>query len=387
MDPETLRAAIPACDECAYLNTGASGPAPRRVVEAVCETQRRHEFDACAVDHYERAADVEAAARDAVAAHLGCRPDDVALVASTGDGISRVANAIDWRPGDVVVRTDLEHPSGVLPWRRLREDGVEVRTVACPDGRLPIDDYREALEGARLACLSSESWLHGTRLPVAEAVAEAHDAGALVVVDAVQTVGQHPVDVRAWEADAVCASGHKWLLGPWGAGFLYVSPDSREAFRPRHVGYRSAADPTGDEPTGDGLTGDDATGGDATGNDPTAFGYHPGARRFEVSTTAVAPFAGLTEGLEILEEIGLHTVEAHVERLTDRLKEGLGGRLRSPRPYESGLVAFEVGDADSFVERAAAAGVAVRSVPVGWVRASVHVFNTEEDVDSLLELL
>ena len=364
MDPATLRADIPAFGSCAYLNTGASGPSPERVVVAATEAQRRHEFDVCETDHYTAAADLLEEARAAVAGHIGARPADVALVASTGDGISRVANAIDWEAGDRVVNTDLEHPSGVLPWRRLTERGVEVTTLSCPDGRLPTDAYREAVAGARLVCLSSESWVHGTRLPVREAVEIAHDAGALVVVDAVQTVGQHPLDVTEWGADAVCASGHKWLLGPWGAGFLYVDPGSIETFRPRHVGYRSAVDPNGD-----------------------GFEYHPDATRFEVSTTSVAPYVGLVEAIDTIEAVGLDTIETRIERLTDRLKSGLGGRLVSPADYESGLVVFEAEDPDAFVERADEAGVAIRDLPSGDVRASVHAFNTAEDVDRLLELL
>jgi selenocysteine lyase/cysteine desulfurase len=364
MDPAALRADVPACDSCAYLNTGASGPSPRRVVEAVDAAQRRQEFEACSTGHYEAAEELRETARERLAAHLGCRPADVALVNSTGDGLSRVANAVDWEVADRVVRTDLEHPSGVLPWRRLREAGVEVTTLSCPDGRLPTEAYREAVDGARLVCLSSESWLHGTQLPVADAVEVAHEAGALAVVDAVQTIGQHPVDVEAWGADAVCASGHKWLLGPWGAGFIYVSPESLAAFRPRHVGSRGAVDPN-DE----GLE------------------YRPDAGRFEISTSAVAPYAGLVEAIETLESIGMRSVETRIEELTDRLKAGLGDRSLSPEAYESGLVAFEVEGAGAFVERAGEAGVVVRELPSGAVRASVHAFNGPGDIDALLELL
>jgi cysteine desulfurase/selenocysteine lyase len=363
MDPTTLRADIPACESCAYLNTGASGPSPASVVDAVAEAQRRQEFDVCTVDHYTAAAELGDEARDAIASHIGACPADIALVASTGDGISRIANAIDWESGDRIVRTDLEHPSGVLPWRRLTESGVEVTTVSCPDGRLPMDAYREAVDGARLVCLSSESWLHGTQLPVREAVDIAHDAGALVVVDAVQTVGQHPLDVEEWGADAVCASGHKWLLGPWGAGFLYVSPTSLDSFRPRHIGYRSATDPTGEE-----------------------LEYKPDASRFEVSTSALAPYAGLIESIERIESVGLGTIESRIERLTDRLKRGLGERCLSPSAHESGLVAFEVDDTERFLARADEAGIVIRDLPSGAVRASVHAFNTADEIDALLEL-
>ena len=361
MDLEALRADIPACESCAFLNTGASGPSPRRVVEAVADAQRSHEFDVCSIGHYEAADELRETARTALAGYLGCSPSDVALAASTGDGISRVANALDWAAGDRVVRTDLEHPSGVLPWRRLRDDGVEVETLACPDGRLPMDDYHDAVVDAKLVCLSSESWLHGTRLPVREAVEIAHDAGAIVLIDAVQTVGQHPIDVTEWGADVVTASGHKWLLGPWGTGFLYVDPDTVSRFRPRHLGYRSAVDPTGD-----GLE------------------FHPDARRFEVSTSALAPYAGVVEALELVDEIGIDTIERRIRRLTDRLKDGLGDRCLSPTEFESGLVAIEVDDAETAVDQLADDGVIVRDLPNGSLRASVHAFNTAEEIDTLL---
>lgn len=363
MEPEALRADIPACESCVYLNTGASGASPEAVVDAIDEAQRRHEFDVCETDHYTAGRDLADTARERLASHLGCRPAEIGLVASTGDGISRVANALDWKSGDRVVRTDLEHPSGVLPWRRLTEVGVEVTTVSCPDGRLPMDTYQEAVEGARLVCLSSESWLHGTRLRIPEAVDIAQEAGALVVVDAVQTVGQHPIDVTEWGADVVCASGHKWLLGPWGAGFLYVNPDSLEQFRPRHIGYRGTVDSTGG-----GLE------------------YQSDASRFEVSTAAMAPYAGLIEAIDTIEAVGMNRVESRIERLTDRLKAGLGNRLISPDEYESGLVAFEADDPEAFVESAGEAGVVVRDIPSGAVRASVHVFNTTGDIDALVEL-
>lgn len=364
MDPTSLRADIPAFESCAYLNTGASGPSPRHVVDAVAEAQRRHEFDVCTVDHYTAAENRGDDAREAIAGHIGAKPADIALTASTGDSISRIANAIDWSPGDRVVRTDLEHPSGVLPWRRLTEAGVEVTTLSCPDGRLPMAAYREAIEDARLVCLSSESWVHGTQLSIAEAVEIANDAGAITVVDAVQTVGQHPLDVDEWGADVVCASGHKWLLGPWGTGFLYVAPESLEQFRPRHIGYRGATDPTG-----------------------AGLEYKPDASRFEISTSALAPYAGLVEAIETIESIGFGTIEGRIERLTDRLKAGLDDRCLSPPEYESGLVVFEVEHTERFLERAHDAGVVVREIPTGDVRASVHVFNTSEDIDALLELL
>jgi len=368
MDPETLRADIPAVEDCVYLNTGASGPSPRRVVEAVTDFQRRHKFDApCGDGMYEFATDARERAREAIAGFLGAMSEEIALTRNTAEGINHVATSIDWEPGDVVVRTDLEHPAGELPWERLADlHGIEVRTLETEQGRLDWDALKEAVADARLLCLSSLSWNYGTRLPIGEVVDVAHDAGTLVLVDAVQSPGQVPIDVTEWGADFVAGSGHKWLLGAWGSGFLYVDSAVLEDLQPRRIGYFSVDR----EAEGDRYT------------------YAPDASRFELGTTALGPYVGLAESVALFEELGLGTVQSRIERLTDRLKAGLGDRLLSPREYESGLVSFTAEEPDALAERLSAEGVQIRSIPEPHAcRASVHVFNTAEDIDRLLDAL
>ncbi|GGM71621.1 selenocysteine lyase/cysteine desulfurase [Halarchaeum rubridurum] len=364
MDPETLRADIPALDDATYLNTGASGPSPERVVEAAEAALERHEYEAHATENpYVSAAELFDDARERLAAHLDTDPSSVALTQSTTDGVNRIATAIDWEPGDVVVRTDVEHAAGVLPWRRLRDShGVRTRVVPTTGGRIDRAAYREAVADARLVCLSALTWTHGTRLPVADLVDEAHDAGAEVLVDAVQVPGQAPMPVESWGADYVAAAGHKWLCGPWGAGFLYVDPDAAERLEPLQVGYRSVRDPEG-----------------------AGYEFHPGARRLEVGTVSPGPHAGLMEALDVVEEVGLDAIRDRIDALTERFVDGLADdRLLGPDTPESGLVAFESDDPEALVAGLRERGVVVRALPTGAVRASFHVFNTAEDVERLL---
>ncbi|MFW5939530.1 MAG: aminotransferase class V-fold PLP-dependent enzyme [Halolamina sp.] len=366
MTPEELRAAIPVCESGAYLNTGASGPASQPVVDAVGEFVAYHETEAPVGEGaYPAAFDALDGARETFAAFLNAAPETIALTESTADGIARVAAAIDWADGDTVVRTDLEHSAGILPWWNLRERGVGVEVLPTEQGRVNLDALAEAVADARLLCLSSITWNYGTQLPIAEIVDVAHDHDCLVLVDAVQTFGQRPLDVEEWGADFVVGAAHKWLLGPWGAGVLYVDREVAEGLRPAQVGYRSVGSPTEDEPT-----------------------FKPGAMRFEVGTTSPAPYVGAEKAIEIVEDVGFDTIESRIERLTDRLKAGLGDRLLSPPAYESGLVTFTVDDPEATVERLADADVFVRTLPhPGMVRASVHVFNTAADVDALLSAL
>ena len=366
MTPESLRASIPALDGGVYLNTGASGPASARVLDAMDEFVRYHETEAPVGDGaYPTAFDALDGARATVADFLGADPAEIALTESTADGIARVAAAVDWEPGDVVARTDLEHSAGVLPWWNLADHGVDVRVVPTDRGRLETDALKDAVREARLLCLSSITWNYGTELPVSDVVDVAHDADCEVLVDAVQSFGQRPVDVREWGAEYVVGAGHKWLLGPWGAGVLYVDESAGNGLRPAQVGYRSVEDPGAADPS-----------------------LKAGAPRFEVGTTSPAPYVGLEAAIETLSAVGMDEVRDRVSRLTDRLKDGLGDRLRSPRGYESGLVTFDADDPEATVERLAAEGVYVRTLPAPEaVRASVHVFNTEADVDALLDAL
>ncbi|WIV67254.1 aminotransferase class V-fold PLP-dependent enzyme [Natrialbaceae archaeon AArc-T1-2] len=368
MNPTELRADIPALEEAIYLNTGASGPSPRRVVDAIGSTLEYHEYDAHAgKGPYEATADADDTARTSVAALLGASPTEIALTQSTTDGINRVAGAIDWDETDVVVRTDLEHAAGILPWRRLeRERGVDVRVLETEGGRLDLEATKAVAGEATLFCLSSLTWSHGTQLPVSEVVETAHEAGAYVLVDAVQSVGQTAIDVHEWGADFVAAAGHKWLLGPFGAGFLYVRDGVERDLAPSAIGYRSVEDPYADP-----------------------YEYSPGAGRFEAGTTSPALAAGLEAAIELFGDVGVETVEERIATLTDRLKAGLDDdRLLSPREYESGLVTIAADDPEATVSRLAEEGIVVRSLPFPEaVRVSVHAFNTPEDVDAVLEAL
>jgi len=369
MTPEDLRAAVPALDDVTYMNYGASGPSPRPVVDAAESFIETHEYRAPGGEGmYPVAFDAYESARETVAHFIGAIPEEIALTSSTTDGINRIAAALEWGPEDVVVRTDLEHPAGILPWQRLqRREGIDVRVVESAAGRLDLDAYREAVDGASLVCLSALTWNYGTRLPVADLVDVAHDAGARVLVDAVQVPGQTPMAVHEWGADAIAAAGHKWLLGLWGGGFLYVEESLAEAIEPSAIGYRGVETPAADE-----------------------FEWAPGAARFEVGTANPAPHVALESAIETIEAVGVEAIEDRIGRLAGRLADGVpDDRLLSPADPESGLVTMRVDDPEATIDRLTEAGIVIRALPYpeGAVRASVHAVNTAAEVDDLLDAL
>ena len=365
--PTELRNNIPTLQEVTYLNYGAHGPSPQNIVEAATSFIQRHEYDVPATgDPYETAFGAFEETRQQVASFIGAQPDEIALTESTSAGINAIACAIDWQPGDIVVRTDLEHPAGILPWKRLEREGVDVRIVETDGGRLDHETYVEAVADARLVTFSAVTWTHGTKLPVSELVDIAQDAGALTLVDAVQVPGQMPMNVGEWGADIVAAAGHKWLLGLWGSGFLYVDHTVAEQLEPRAVGYRSVETPSAVEPT-----------------------FAPGARRFEIGSANPAPHVALREAIQTATEVGLDTIERRIQNLAGRLASNVpDNRLLSPASPESGLVTIDVDAPNETVSRLADQGIVVRALPSpSCIRVSVHAVNTADEIEHVLEAL
>ncbi|MFB6113666.1 MAG: aminotransferase class V-fold PLP-dependent enzyme [Halodesulfurarchaeum sp.] len=366
MNPSELRQSMPGIRDVVYLNTGASGPSPTPVVESIEETLETHEYESPGgAGMYENATDVIESTRESVGDFVGADPDSIALTESTTDGINRVATALDWGPDDTVVISDLEHAAGHLPWKRLRRTvGIDLEIVESNDGRFDLEAYEEALTDATLLCVSSTDWLYGRKHRIPELVRIANELGARTLVDAVQDVGQRPLDVGDLGADFVAAAGHKWLLGPWGAGFLYVDDSILSDVEPAHVGYRSVNDPESDP-----------------------FEWKDGARRFEIGTTNPAVYAGLEAAIDTMKSIGLTRIRDRIESLTDTFKEGVPtDHLLSSRDFHSGLITVSVSDPESTVERLRDENIVVRSLPMSnAVRVSLHAFNTVEDVEAVLD--
>ena len=362
-----LRDEIPRLTDDIYLNYGAHGPSPEPVVTAAQQSIEQQEYAYSGNENpYETAGAVFDSCREAIAAHLGVSPEWIGLTESTTAGINAIAGSIDWEPGDIVVRTDLEHAAGILPWKRLEAHGVSVRVVETENGRIDLDEFTEAVSGARLACFSALTWTHGTSLPVRELVDIAREQGALSLVDAVQVPGQQPVDLTEWNADIVAAAGHKWLLGLWGSGFLAIRPESIAELEPRSLGYRSVDDVS-----------------------KTPLDYYPDARRFEIGTTNPAPFAALERALTLTEAIGINAIHSRIITLASHLIESVPAANRlSPATPESGLVAFEVPEPEETVTRLQERGITIRALPYpSAIRLSVHAVSTREEIDTVAAVL
>jgi L-cysteine/cystine lyase len=351
-----LRSQFPVLERTAYLNAGTCGPLPAAARHALEQVYDLGERDGRRTAYYERMQGLQARQRAGYARVLGCSPDEVALATSTSEGIVRVVAGLDLGHGDEILTSDAEHPGllGPLIAARARH-GVSVRAV-------PLADIPgEVRPNTRLVACSHVGWVRGDVVPPLDAIPD----DVPVLLDGAQGAGAVPVDVRALGCAFYAAAGQKWLCGPVGTGMLYIAPEWQDRLAPIGPTYMNFADPKGPFDT---------------------WELHRGARRHDPPALAPELSAAAASALDLLESYGWDTVHARArtlaQALADRLREA--GRTVAGRGPTT-LVSWEEDDPPAVVERLAAAGVAVRSLPgTPYVRASVGAWNDESDLERLL---
>lgn len=372
-------AALPVTDRWRYLNHAGVAPLPAASVKAMADDAQDVALNGALTEdeREERSEAVRASAADL----MGVPAERVAFVKNTTEGLGFVANGLEWQPGDRVVVPDLEFPSTLFPWLGLRDRGVVVDLV-CPqdDARsLPVDAFGRALERgpARVVALSWVQFARGWRTDLAALAGLCHDHGALLCVDVIQGLGIVPCRLAEWGVDFAAADSHKWLLGPEGIGVFYVAEAAQEQLRVLEPGWNSVV-------------------GRQLWDDLT-YALDPNARRFEGGTMNTAGIAGLGASLDLLagagEGGGIAAVWQHVDGLLARLCDGLeqrGAVVWSDRTPEgrSAIVTFAVPgmEGEAVVDRLQEAGV-VCSPRSGGVRVSPHGYNTDGDIDALLDVV
>lgn len=326
------------------------------------------------------ALEAAALARERFGALIGAAASDVARVANTSAGVSAIATALRLAPGERIVCFESEFPTNVTPWRAVAERagaGVEIVPIA------PFErSHAEGLEalarvlerGARVVATSAVQFQTGFAMPLAAMARLAHDAGALFFVDAIQAVGAQPLDVHTLGVDALAAAGHKWLMGPLGCAYLFVSRAARERLDPLQVGWTSHETPDVFLFAANELGKTRALEGNA--------------RVFEQGVLPFANFAASAVAMESLLAIGPAAIHAHVQRWHDQFEPravALGFRSRRSREVaaRSNLLCFEPpagASAADVVAALAREGVAA-SCPDGHVRIAPHWPNALEEVE------
>jgi len=386
LDVQAVRKDFPILGDIIYLDNAATSFSPEPVVQAMVEFEHTyranvgrgvHRFTRIASQRYWHA-------HEKVAGFIGAQSGITVFTRNTTEAINMVAHGLSWKAGDRVVTTILEHHSNLLPWRNLKKQGVEVDSIGIrPDYSLDLPALENAITpSTRLVAVTHASNVIGVVTPVAEIARICHDHGILLLVDGAQSVPHMPVDISRIGCDFFAFSGHK-MLGPTGTGVLWMREPDLEPF----------------------ILG----GGMVEAVTESGYTAAEGYQKYEAGTPNIAGGIGLGAAVDYLTGLGMENIRSHEERLTTRLINGLrqvgGVHVYAPeKPVPRiGVVSFTV---DGFHPHEVAqhldesAEILVRSghhccqplveelgLPDGTVRASLGLYNTEDEVDMLVATL
>jgi selenocysteine lyase/cysteine desulfurase len=312
--------------------------------------------------------------RSGAAGLIGAAPEEIALIPNTTAGINLVAEGFPWEPGDNVVLPDNEFPSNQYPWLHLAARGVEVRRVPGEDGPGLLDRLAAACDRrTRIVSVSWVAYSNGWRQDLDQLADVVHRRGALLFVDAIQALGAFPLNVAETPVDFLAADGHKWLLGPEGAGIFYLRREHLDRLRPLGLGWNSV------------VHCHDFSRIELVLKDTAA--------RYEGGTANVPGLLGLGASLELLRQFGTESISRRILEVTTLACQRLaaiGAELHTDRSgsHQSGIVAFALPGRDPAAVRRHCLGRGiVLSCRAGRLRISPHAYNDAGDVDRLIEAL
>jgi selenocysteine lyase/cysteine desulfurase len=365
---------FPWTTETIYLNNASIGPLPERtrlVLEAF-NRKRAAPFQLPDREIFTMMAE----SRRLAAELLGAVPEEIALTINTGFGLSLAARALPLRQGDIVLTSDREFPANVYPWMMLKDIGVTLELAPTTPEGWPDEDYlleRVRDPRVRVLAVSLVQFSNGYTVDLARLSAATRAAGTYLVVDAIQGVGQIPVDLRRTPVDILSCGAQKWLLSPWGSGFVYVRRELIQELRPAITGwmaFEGTEDFTRLTQYNDTLRGD--------------------ARRFELITLPYQDFAGMNASLGLLLALGIPRITKHLQTLHAPVLAWAarsGARVTSP-PAERGSGILCVAPANvGAAFRALKAAHVVSSMREGAIRLSPHAYNTLEEMEQVVEAL
>lgn len=369
---EAVRRLFPLTRDRVYLNTGGLGPASQPVLDAMAAQNLRQAVDG------ETYHSLYQEVREAVARFCNADPEEIALTRNATEANSIIAAGLDLKPGDEVIFESEAHPGGSFPWiSRRKLDGIKVRTFQ-PD-RVRGEGNLERIaalinERTRVIQVSHVTAPTGLLFDVPALARLARARGIWLHIDAAQSAGMIPVDMRALECDSFATSGHKWINAPQGTGFLFLKKDRVEEVRPWHVGAYSAMEVTF----------------------PDDIRFMEGAPRYEHGTRNAADVLGLKVAIELQEKIGRQRIADHghqLVRLSRQLMRGLP-RVKILTPEDPAMhgsiftLSVEGIDNSTLGGRFRERGFRVRPVMednLDAVRLSWHVYHQQEDVERVAQ--
>jgi len=364
---------FPVREHALYLDHAAVCPLPRPVAEAM--RRRITDQEQEGYENYREWQNHHLSCRHFGSQLIGCDSDDISIIRSTSEGLSLIAEGLNLAKKDEVVVGGEEFAANVSPWLGLARRGVKTVRFPQPDGRIDPQVVEEHLgERTRVVAVSWVAFHTGWIAPLAQLGRLCRDRDILLVVDAIQGLGVLPMHMGALGVAAVVADGHKWLLGPEGAGLMATTPELRSRLHPVISGWRNVVLGPHDYFL-------------------QRLEHHEDGRRFEAGATNDIGVAGLASGLDLIVAVERENIQARIEllsRLLTRILIAHGWDVYSPGSGHpiAGIVAARhpgVGPAD--VRRRLRERRVVVSVRQGNVRFSPHFYTTKGELEALDRIL
>jgi cysteine desulfurase/selenocysteine lyase len=366
---------FPICARKIYCAHAADSPLPLRVANGMRESIERALVDARNYDdELERIEET----RTLVAQLLECGTDEIAFTGPTASGLNTVANGLDWEPGDEVVCYLDDYPANVYPWLALERHGVKpVLLETARIGEITPEIVERALtKRTKLVALASANYCSGYRIDLEAIGAVCAERGVLFSVDAIQTVGVFPVPLR--NVDFASAGAQKWMLGPSGAGILFVKKSRHDLLRPSMIGGWNVVSPNFIS--------------------QREVKFETGGRKFEPGAYTHSVLAGLRAAVELLLEAGPNDICRQISKLTQTLRDRIpSGEFEFLSPAEEknrcGILTFRhqhVPSAalwDSLTKNDIVVSLRHDRANRAWLRVSPHFYNTEDEMERLADLL
>jgi cysteine desulfurase/selenocysteine lyase len=374
-DEALRRREFPICQRKIYCAHAADAPLPRRVAEAM-----RDAVDDASTNEkqFDKALSSIAQTRELAASFLGTEAEEISLTGPTSSGLNAVANGLDWKAGDEVVCYLDDYPADVYPWLALKRHGVKsvlLQTETLGEITLKIVE-RVLTKQTRLVALASAHNISGFRIDVEAIGAMCAGRGILFSLDAIQTVGAFPVPLK--QVDFLSAGAQKWMLGPSGAGILFVKKTRRELLRPMMIGGWNVVSPNFIA--------------------QPKIEFAEGARKFEPGGYNYVPIAGMQAAITLLSEVGLAKISARILSLIAALKNELQAvdwEFLSPSD-ESDCASFLTFRSRHTASEKLANMLAENDVVISrridranrdWLRVSPHFYNTLAEMERVGRLL
>lgn len=365
-----MRDFFPITKRCVYLDHGSMSPLPISVFNALQKFHLdRHLYGRDFASWWEQAERV----RGKLAALIGAEAEEIAFTESTSHGINIVAQGLDLRPGDNVIIGDLEFPANVYPWLNLRSKGVDVRFAKSIGGALPLESITSLFDqNTKLVAVSHVQANNGYRIDLCRLGLICSERNILLMVDAIQSIGAFPIDVRKFKIDFLSAAAFKWLLGPDGLGFLFCSKKRLAELNTTYLGWSGMKE--------------------RKNFSKYKIELPDEARRFELGNLNFSALYGLSAALDLINEIGVEKIAVRLGELVTFLKNALAeipgvvDRSKFIKNNLGGLVTFNLQERKKIHTMLIKEGY-ITALRHNGIRVSPHFYNTKSELSDFANLI